>query len=75
YDDCIDEGAFIPAFVETTLKDDTREDPPITKEALDILGIVSAMDYEVLKDLTQKIATIIKEELSKNNIDLHDIQV
>ncbi|HJJ89900.1 MAG TPA: hypothetical protein O0Y05_02535 [Methanocorpusculum sp.] len=70
----MDEGAFLPAFVETTLKDDAREDPPITKDALDILGIVSAMDYEVLKDLTQKIATIIKEELSKKNIDSHDIK-
>ncbi|HJK02393.1 MAG TPA: hypothetical protein O0W91_03980, partial [Methanocorpusculum sp.] len=65
YGDCIDEGLFLPTFVETTLKDDAREDPPITKDALDILGIVSAMDYEVLKDLPQKIATIIKEELSK----------
>ena len=69
YGDFIEEAASLPAFVETTLKDDAREDPPITKDALDILGIVSAKDYETLKELTQKIATIIKEELAKKNIE------
>ncbi|HJK83261.1 MAG TPA: phosphoribosylaminoimidazolesuccinocarboxamide synthase [Methanocorpusculum sp.] len=74
YGDFIEEAAALPAFVETTLKDDAREDPPITKDALDILGIVSAKDYETLKELTQKIATIIKEELAKKNIELYDIK-
>ena len=74
YGDFIEEAASLPAFVETTLKDDAREDPPITKDALDILGIVSAKDYETLKELTQKIATIIKEELAKKNIELYDIK-
>ncbi len=74
YGDYITEAANLPAFVETTLKDDDREDPPITKDALDILGIVSAKDYETLKDLTQKIATIIKEELAKKDIELYDIK-
>jgi phosphoribosylaminoimidazole-succinocarboxamide synthase len=75
YGDYIEEAAVLPAFVETTLKDDTREDPPITKDALDILNVVSEKDYEILKDLSQKIATIIKKELAKKNIELYDIKL
>ena len=62
--------------METTFKDDAREDQPITKDAIDILGIVSVKDYETLKELTQKIATIIiiKEELAKKNIYLYYIK-
>ena len=74
YGDYVAEAAELPAFVETTLKDDAREDPPITKDALDILGIVSAQDYDTLKALTQKIAGIIKDELKTQNIDLYDIK-
>lgn len=33
------EGDKLDAFVEVTLKDDGREDPPITKDALAMLGL------------------------------------
>lgn len=68
------DGQELPAFVEVTLKDDDREDPPITKDALDILGILSAEEYEVLKKLTQQIAAVVKEELAKKEIELYDIK-
>lgn len=68
------EGQELPAFVEVTLKDDGREDPPITKDALDALGILSAEEYETLKALTQQIAGVIKEELAKKEIELYDIK-
>ncbi|MDR0438615.1 MAG: phosphoribosylaminoimidazolesuccinocarboxamide synthase [Methanocalculaceae archaeon] len=74
YGDYVEDASVLPAFVETTLKDDARGDPPITKDALDILNIVSAKDYEILKDLSKKIATIIKKELAKKNIELYDIK-
>ena len=74
YGDYIEEAAPLPAFVETTFKDDAREDPPVTKDALEILGIMSPEDYESLKVLTQKIGTIMKEELAKKNIELYDIK-
>ncbi|MDD2420897.1 MAG: phosphoribosylaminoimidazolesuccinocarboxamide synthase [Heliobacteriaceae bacterium] len=69
-----EEGQPLAAFVEVTLKDDVREDPPITKDALDLLGILSADEYEVLKDLTQKIGNIVKGELAKKGIELYDIK-
>lgn len=68
------EGQELPAFVEVTLKDDDREDPPITKDALAALGILTEAEYEVLKPMTQEIATIVKDELKKFDIDLYDIK-
>ncbi len=68
------EGQDLDAFVEVTLKDDDREDPPITKDALAMLGILTEEEYEVIKDLTKKIASFIKDELKQRDIDLYDIK-
>ncbi|WP_352404425.1 phosphoribosylaminoimidazolesuccinocarboxamide synthase [Sporanaerobacter acetigenes] len=68
------EGQPLDAFVEVTLKDDLRQDPPITEDALDMLGILSKDEYKVLKNLTQKIGDIVKEELAKKGIELYDIK-
>ncbi|PAQ16418.1 phosphoribosylaminoimidazolesuccinocarboxamide synthase [Bacillaceae bacterium SAOS 7] len=68
------EGQALDAFVEVTLKDDDRQDPPITEDALDMLGILTKEEYTVLKELTQKIAHTVKEELAKKDIELYDIK-
>ena len=65
----------LDAFVEITLKDDDREDPPITKDALAMLGILTPEEYEELKMLTQKISTVIKDELMKLGLELYDIKL
>ncbi len=69
------EGQQLDAFVEFTLKDDKRQDPPITEDALVMLGILSLDEYNALKDLTKKISHIIKEELAKKDIELYDIKL
>lgn len=69
------EGQTLDAFVEVTLKDDVRQDPPITKDALDMLGILSLEEYEILKNLTKKICGIVKDELMKKGIELYDIKL
>lgn len=74
YGDYVKESQPLDAFVETTLKDDARDDPPITKDALDMLGIISKDEYEILKDLTKKIGAIVKEELKKKGLELYDIK-
>lgn len=74
YGDYCTEGQPLDAFVEVTLKDDDRGDPPITKDALDMLGILSADEYEELKSLTQRIAKIVKDELAKKGMELYDIK-
>lgn len=71
----VKEGQALDAFVETTLKDDVREDPPITKDALAILGILTNDEYESLKAQTQKICTMIKAELAKFGCELYDIKL
>lgn len=68
------EGQPLDAFVEVTLKDDQREDPPINEDALDMLGILSKDEYKILKDLTKKIGNVVKEELAKKGIELYDIK-
>lgn len=69
-----EEGQALDAFVETTLKDDDREDPPITKDALAMLGILSEEEYETLKALTKQIGGIVKDALAEKDIELYDIK-
>lgn len=68
------EGQALDAFVEVTLKDDDRNDPPITEDALEMLGILSKPEYKTLKELTKKIAGIVKDELDEKGLELYDIK-
>ncbi len=70
----VDEGEQLDAFVEVTLKDDERQDPPISKDALEMLHILEPGEYDNLKSLTQQIAHIVKEALRENELDLYDIK-
>ncbi|MCL2411740.1 MAG: phosphoribosylaminoimidazolesuccinocarboxamide synthase [Treponema sp.] len=69
------EGQDLNAFVEVTLKDDEREDPPITKDALAVLNILNNDEYDSLKEQTQKICKMVKNELAKFNCELYDIKL
>ena len=69
-----EEGQALDAFVEVTLKDDEREDPPISEDALDMLGVLTKDEYKVLKELTKQIGNVVKEELAKKDIELYDIK-
>lgn len=69
------EGQALDAFVEITLKDDERQDPPITEDALDMLGILTKGEYSILKNLTKQISNIIKVELDKKDMELYDIKL
>lgn len=75
YGEYIESGKPLDYFVEVTLKDNDREDPPITKDALAMLNILTEAEYEELKTLTQKITAIVKEELAKKGADLYDIKL
>lgn len=70
----VEEGQPLDAFVEITLKDDDRNDPPLTDDCLEILGIMSKEEYQVLKGLTRRVGEIVKEELSKKGLELYDIK-
>lgn len=68
------EGQDLGGYVEVTLKDDLRNDPLITDEALEILNIMTKEEYKILVDLTRKIGSLVKEELGKKALDLYDIK-
>ncbi len=70
-----EEGQDLDAFVEVTLKDDDREDPPITKDALAMLGILTGDEYESLVAQTKKICRLIKEDLKQYGCELYDIKL
>ncbi len=74
YGKYVTEGQALDAFVEVTIKDDERGDPPISEDALHMLGILTRDEYAVLKQLTIQIANIVKEELTKKDIELYDIK-
>src|SRR5699024_6528439 len=70
-----EEGQPLDGFVEVTLKDEERHHPPITKEALDMLGILTREEYQTLKALTDEISEVVKEELAQRGIDLYAIKL
>lgn len=74
YGDYCTEGQPLDAFVEVTLKDDGRGDPPITKDALVMLNLLTESDYEDLKSLTQRIARIVRDEIAGKGMELYDIK-
>lgn len=69
------EGQKLDAFVEFTLKDDDRNDPPISMDGLDMLGILTREEYKTIESLTKEICKIIKEELARKDIELYDIKL
>lgn len=68
------EGQELDAYVEVTLKDDDRNDPLITDEALEMLGIMTKDEYKILTELTKKIGKVVKDELDKKGLELYDIK-
>lgn len=69
------EGQVLDRFVEVTLKDDERNDPPIHEDALDMLGILRKEEYVTLENLTKDISGVVKDELNKRDIELYDIKL
>ena len=70
----IEEGTKLDAYVEMTLKDDQREDPLITREGLEALGIMTAEQFEAIKEMTRKITAIVSETLASKGVELYDIK-
>ena len=74
YGALIESGAKLPSYVETTLKDDEKGDPLITKDALVAIGVMTEQQYEDLKDMTQKITKIVADDLKEKGLDMYDIK-
>ena len=74
YNEYAKEAQDLPAYVETTFKNDALGDPLVTKDGLVVLGVMTTEQYDSMKDRTQKISTIVKDELAKKGLDLYDIK-
>ena len=67
YGEYIQEGADLPAYVETTFKNDEKGDPLVTKDALVALGVMTEKQ-------TQKITQIVADDLKEKGLVLYDIK-
>ena len=74
YGDYIEDGADLPAYVETTFKNDEKGDPLVTKDALVALGVLSEEQYDDIKAMTQQITQIVADDLKEKGLVLYDIK-
>ena len=74
YSDYCVEGADLPAYVETTFKNDEKGDPLVTKDGLITLGVMTAEQYDDIKVMTQQITKIVADDLKAKGLDLYDIK-
>ncbi len=74
YGEYIEEGADLDAYVEMTFKNDEKGDPLVTKDGLIALGIMTAEQYESIKEMTQKITQIVADDLKEKGLVLYDIK-
>ena len=74
YGEYIEAGKPLPNYVETTFKDDEKGDPLVTKDALVVLGVMTAEQYDSLKTQTQRITDVIQDEMAKRGLELYDIK-
>jgi phosphoribosylaminoimidazole-succinocarboxamide synthase len=76
FGDYIKEGeALEPPVVELTLKDDKRDDPPVTKRIAIALNLLTEEEYYTLVRLVVDISGIIKDECAKKDLDLIDLKL
>lgn len=74
YEEYIEEGADLPAYVEMTFKNDAKGDPLVTKDGLAALGVMTEAQYDEIKEMTQKITQIVADDLAAKGLVLYDIK-
>ena len=57
-----------------TFKNDAKGDPLVTKDGLQVLGVMTGEQYDTIKDMTQKITRIVADEMLKRGLVLYDIK-
>lgn len=74
YGEYIEEGADLDFYVEMTFKNDAKGDPLVTKDGLIALGVMSAKQYDDIKDMTKKITKIVSDDMKAKGLVLYDIK-
>jgi phosphoribosylaminoimidazole-succinocarboxamide synthase len=76
FSDYITNGTVLETpLVELTIKDDSRGDPPITKEIAVALGILSEEEYFTVVRLMMDISGVIRSECAAKGLDLIDLKL
>ena len=74
YGEYVEEGADLPSYVEMTFKNDAKGDPLVTKDGLIVLGVMTAEQYDDIKEMTKKITKIVADEMEARGLVLYDIK-
>ena len=74
YGEYVEEGADLPAYVEMTFKNDEKGDPLVTRDGLEVLGVMTGKQYDEIKDMTKKITKIVADDLAAKGLVLYDIK-
>ena len=74
YGEYIAEGADLPAYVEMTFKNDEKGDPLVTRDGLEVLGVMTPKQYDEIKEMTKKITKIVSDDLAAKGLALYDIK-
>jgi len=69
------EGDELPKVFEATLKDDGRDDPPVTGEILSALNLLTPAQYDTIHSETIKICDTVRDDLGARGLELIDIKI
>jgi len=70
-----EQGQPLDGLIEVTIKDDERQDPTISEDTLEALGILSKYAYQEIKRSTRTICDLIKATLAEKGLELYDIKL
>ncbi|MBQ9047294.1 MAG: phosphoribosylaminoimidazolesuccinocarboxamide synthase [Solobacterium sp.] len=74
YGEYCEDGDKLPSYVEMTFKNDAKGDPLVTKDGLEVLGVMTPEQYDKIKEMTQKITKIVADEMEARGMELYDIK-
>ena len=74
YGEYVAEGADLPAYVEMTFKNDEKGDPLVTRDGLEVLGVMTGKQYDEIKEMTKQITKIVSDDLAAKGLVLYDIK-
>jgi len=70
-----EEGDALPKVFEATLKDDARDDPPVTSEILAALKLLTPDQFDCIRGEAIKVCDLVKDDLAAKGLELVDVKV
>ncbi len=74
YGEYVGEGAPLPSYVEMPFKTDEKGAPLVTRDGLEVLGIMTGEQYDTIKEMTKRITAIVSDDLKEKGLELYDIK-